>query len=75
MTIMKQVMQFQYNISHTNDTNIYFMTETQEFRHFRRVIPERTIQNTSILRLFYYTCLQDISGVYTTLEQGFYLIL
>ena len=50
MTVMKQVKQFQYNISYTNDTNIYFVTETQEFRHFRRVITERIIKN--ILRIF-----------------------
>jgi len=47
-------------ISYVNDTNVYFVTETQEFRRFGSVISERIIQN--ILRPLYCTCLQDISG-------------
>lgn len=57
-------------ISYTNDTNIYFVTETQEFRYFRSVISERVIQN--ILHLFYYTYLQDISeGLYHAESKAF----
>lgn len=57
-------------ISYTNDTNIYFVTETQEFRRFGSVISERLIQN--ILSLFYHTCLQDISGgLYHAVSKAF----